>query len=450
MPQETKPRASATGPQVPPEPVADSAGPTDPAIRMRPALNRDPYRGLTKIRDDYTALLPSDPRAPAGPNPDKAAALALMKAKVRQRKKRRVGRGRFGQDAATGDGYVKTASTQAKLLQRGSGLFARYRRELGLHNLLKEDCDPCDFVVWLFSLKPMLAVSSWRIYRASALAWLQTVPHARLDEALATLEADIGIGADAGRARPLGRAGGPARSELAMRFGCGDFAIVMNEVHRLSRSAAVPWLADWLVAGVHTGLRPSEWAATVLEVRSDPGLRQGRRAWLHVLDAEARTGAVAVQRTLDISNFSAPVLDAVRRHSERANAWLLTDKFEMRYSQCAQLLYDVCSVLFPRQQQRYSLFSLRHQFIANMKTIYQPAEVAALVGNIGNDETVKHYSKRRVAWLSKQICEVPVPMPEQVIKMRRQWELYEQRRMAKELRRKLRERRCKVKARRKS
>jgi hypothetical protein len=405
----------------------------------------DPYRELTKIRSDRTAKMPPDPNAPVGPNPDRVA--ALVQARLRQGEERRALRVRSRQDAATGDSYAKAASTQAKSLQRGTGLFARYRRELGLQMMHDEDVDPCDFVIWLFSLKPMLASSSsWRIYRSAALAWVQTVPHARLEEAVAMLEADIGIGADEGRARPRGRRGGPARSEPAKRFARPDFEAVMHEVGKLSRSAAVPWLRDWLSAGINTGLGPSEWAATVLEVRSDPKRRHERLARLHVLNTKARAGANAIQRTLDISNFSDSAFDAVRRHTERASEWSLAGQFEMRHSQCAQVIYDVCSVLFPRQQQRYSLFSLRHQFITNMKTIYQSAEVAALVGHISKDEAVEHYGKRRRAWLREEIREVPVPMPEQVKRMHRQWELYEERQKAKKLRQDLIERRREARA----
>jgi hypothetical protein len=126
--------------------------------------------------------------------------------------------------------------------------------------------------------------------------------------------------------------------------------------------------------------------------------------------------------------------------------WSLAQQFEMRHSQCAQLLYKTCSVLFPRQRQRYSLFSLRHQFIANMKTIYRPAEVAALVGHISEDEAVEHYGKRRAAWLPEEIRDMPAPMPGEVKRMHRQWELYEGRREVKKLREALLDRRREVKA----
>jgi hypothetical protein len=75
-------------------------------------------------------------------------------------------------------------------------------------------------------------------------------------------------------------------------------------------------------------------------------------------NARVSTGANATQRTLDISGFSEIAFGAVRRHVERAGEWSLARKFEMRHSQCVQLLYQACSALFPRQQQRYSLFMI--------------------------------------------------------------------------------------------
>ena len=331
-------------------------------------------------------------------------------------------------------------------MQRGKGLFARYRRESGLQMMREEDTDPCDFVVWLYSLRPSLAkTSGWRIYRAAALAWVQTLPHDGRDEAISMLEADIGIGADQGRAKPSDRQSDKTLSEPAQRFGYRDFVKVQKMAGIVSRSQAVPWLREWLLAGIHTGLQPSEWAAAVLEVRADPKMPRRRRAWLHVLNAKA-PGTDAVQRTLDISNFSDDAFEVVRRHTERVNAWSLAGQFEMRHSQCAQLLYDTCAALFPRQQQHYSLHSLRHQFIANIKTIYGPAEVAALVGHIGKVEKAKHYAKRPAAWRSNEIRDVPVPMPGLVKRMARQWRLFHEREKMKKLRQDLLERRRQARA----
>jgi hypothetical protein len=160
-----------------------------------------------------------------------------------------------------------------------------------------------------------------------------------------------------------------------------------------------------------------------------------------VVNAEASWGrANFCYRTLDISNFSDQAFAAVEEMVKLAGQWTIADEFEMRHSQVAQLLYDVCAVLFPRQRQRYSLSSMRQQFIANMRSFYSPAEVAALVGHISNEPT-EHYAKRRHAWLDNKICEVPVPMPASVLQMRRRLKWHEDRQQMQLLRRTLNEKR---------
>lgn len=79
-----------------------------------------------------------------------------------------------------------------------------------------------------------------------------------------------------------------------------------------------------------------------------------------------------------------------------------------------------------------------------MRSIYQPAEVAALVGGLVTDAPAEHYTKRRAAWLRHEICNVPVPMPEQVKMMERTLEPYEERNKAQELRTALAERRREI------
>jgi hypothetical protein len=435
------------GPASPPQPklerpvspssTTEAVDPKRPAAGARSLMcSFVNNRRITVIQSDQTPQIP-DPTASRGPKLNEAR--ALVQARLDQRAKRRASRSRPRQDAATGGGYVTKASTQAELIARGKGLFARYRRECGLQ-IREEDVDPRDFVIWLMSLKPSLALSSWRTYRAAASAWIQTVPHDGLAEALAALDADIGVGADAGRARP---SGGRGRTDVAKRFPRADFDKVVRKGGKFSRSKARPWLIDWMLASIHTGLWPWEWAATDLEVISDFSRPQGRLVLLHVLNTNSNAArAKPVQRTLDISNFSEDAYETVRRHAERAAAWSKSQQFDMRHSQCAQLLYTICKMLFPLRRQRYTLDSLRHQFVANMKTIYNPPQVAALVGHISSEDTVvEHYGKRRAAWLDDEICEIPVPMKEQVKLMERQWKQYEEWREAKKLRKEWKDRR---------
>src|SRR5665213_620944 len=275
-------------------------------------LTEQPRDGIEKMPDpaDYNAA----PRTiPVGPDPDRMR--ALVEARVRQGDAHRVVI--CGPLPAEGGAAVLSAATQAAYVTRGWGLFARYRRESGLNlaaedldprdfvnwlfglkpslkmtswrqylsrgwglfgryrreiglNPAAEDLDPRDFVNWLFGLKPSLKMTSWRQYRSAALIWVQTLPHTWMEEAAALIEADIGVGADEGRAEQFGRRVGLVRQERAKRFDKKDFDEIVQTLSTFSRSAAVPWLKGWLSAGVATGLRPFEWATTDLEVRSDP------------------------------------------------------------------------------------------------------------------------------------------------------------------------------------
>ena len=358
---------------------------------------------------------------PKGPDPDLVE--ALVEARVRRIDKRRAASGKK-RARSSERSYTLTASAQAAYLSRGKTLFARYKRETDVVGA-DEDMDPRRFVYWLFSLKLTLSPSSWRLYRLAARARIQTLPHEAMQEAVSMLEGDVGARANEVRAQRGRQEGGHAQPGLAKRIDKADFDAVLDSLLAFSRSQMVPCLQDWMVAGIHSGLQPSEWATAILETRQDPNHMQPRRAWLHVVNAKATHGA---HRTLDISDFSDATFAAVERLIDRAEKWSLEEEFDRRRSQCNGLLGEAFAALFPRQQQRCSLDSLHHQFIANMKTRYARAEIAALVGYVSNETAVDFYGKRRLAWPDHEIREVPIPIATQVTRMRERLDLYELRR----------------------
>ena len=387
------------------------------------------YHGIVKLQ---CATSKNDQSEWKGPDADRTA--SLVKAHEERKHKR---------PPSTG-----TPPDILSCLRRAKILFARYRREIGLP-IPEEDSDGKTFVEWLFSLRPMVSSSSWGVYRSSVLTWLASYPHTNREAAIDLLAADVGAGADAYQGRRQGRPPGRAQFEMARRFGNVDFYRVLSDSVRHSRSDAVPWLQDWMIAGISAGLRPSEWALTDLEVRKDDSRASGRQARLYVMRPSATdVGQTIIQRTLDISDFSEAAFQAVRNMVERGQEWTSTQRYDRRQSQCGQLLYQVCEMLFPRQRQRYSLDSVHHQFIANMKCLYEPAAVAALVGHIVVDGPVEHYGKRRAAWRRDEIRDVPVPIPEQVRGMARQLQFYEERHEAQELRRAAKRRREEAKSKR--
>jgi hypothetical protein len=84
-------------------------------------------------------------------------------------------------------------------------------------------------------------------------------------------------------------------------------------------------------------------------------------------------------------------------------------------------------MLFPTRRIKLSLFTLRHQFIANMKSVMDRAEVIAVAGDVGVEDESEHYAKRRAAWNRPDIKDAPVPFEEQVQQARKYLSLVEDR-----------------------
>ncbi|WFU45618.1 hypothetical protein QA640_47410 (plasmid) [Bradyrhizobium sp. CB82] len=124
-------------------------------------------------------------------------------------------------------------------------------------------------------------------------------------------------------------------------------------------------------------------------------------------------------RTLDISSFEPDTVEAVRRMAQNSRDWAMDHKIQQRRSECSQLLYEACDILFPSREIKFSLFTFRHQFIANMKSIMDRADVIAMVGAVDIDCKTDHYAKRRAAWDRSNIRDVPAPIEEQVWQIRR-------------------------------
>ena len=407
-----------------------------PAARPSPAdapLDLDPD---IEILDDPTPPRSTD-GGPDGPDPDQVR--KFLRAGVDRIDGRRAARGlpRLGWRDRD---YKRKAKAQAQYVERGQTLLARYKHECGLVSMSTEDLDPREFVDWLFSFKLNLTAASWRTYRLAARACVQALPHVYGPEALAMLEGDIGAGAEETRP-PKPEEVGDAEVRASTRIDKTHVDAVLATLPTFSRSEMVVPLRDWIVAALATGLQPSEWATAILETQKDTK-QPRRRAWLHVVNPRA---GHPLYRTIEISDFSGEAFGAVERMVERAPAWSLEQKFDLRRSQCTTLLADVHAALFPRQRRRCVLETLHAQFLHNMKTKYSPAEVAALVGYVGNDALVER-GKRRLAWPDPQIVDVPVPMVAAVTQMRQRIETYETRQEASRMRAELKERRRQRKA----
>lgn len=84
----------------------------------------------------------------------------------------------------------------------------------------------------------------------------------------------------------------------------------------------------------------------------------------------------------------------------------------------ATLLHHTCLRLWGESGPHYALYSCRHQFILDAKSIFSREEVAALAGHATDVTAQDGYAKRRKA-KSSGICELPTPDPADVARVRR-------------------------------
>lgn len=386
-----------------------------------------------------TRLRGPDLRKASGPSgPDDELIRRLREARKRRVADRAKARGRDPGAGSrdVGGGVTRSERTHEQYLERGRMLVKRYRREAGLENAPLDALDPKEFVNWFFSLKPTLKPTAWRPYRQAAKAILSTIPHDDVEAAIAMIDADVAEQSESReRRQPEAPAEGGDRAKLPRRTSSlkekrvlkDDYDRMVSFLRHFSRSRFAPILVDWMEAGIATGLRPIEWQATDVEVRVDASAPGGRWVWLYVLNAKATNGrANGIVRTLDLSHFRDDTLRAVQRMSKAGSDWLLAGTYDSMQSQCAQLLYGVSDKV-TKGRRIYSLYSMRHQFVANAKSYHKPEAVSALVGHVVTDTAVSSYGKKRSCWEPEDIRDRAEPVADEVATVRQRLIFFEER-----------------------
>lgn len=384
-------------------------------------------------------------RGRSGPDGERFKQIrAAHRNKVAERAKR------DGRDPGKGSkesvaGMTRSSETQENYIKRGMNLMKRYVRhitpaESALGNSGFDSPDvinPVQFAHFVLSLKPDLKSSSWRAYRQSAKAVIESLPHDDVDRALALFDADFNEPETPEKvSKTKDKSGrGLTRKTSALKetkFPQAHFERALAYLTKFSNSKYSLILADWMVAGITTGLRPIEWQATDVEVIEDPNAPDGRWVWLYVLNAKATNGrGNGLVRTIDISDFDDETIGAVSRMSNRGLTWLKDMSYDHHQSQCSQLLYYVSDKIFTApglgRKKSYCLYSLRHQFIANMKAIKKSEEVSALVGHIVTETAHANYAKSRSAWETDELIGIPSAVSEEVATVRETHKYFEQR-----------------------
>ncbi len=401
-----------------------------PKVTLQPAIKINP---VEEVAEAPIFPVPEEPRRNNRPPtmPSKSALAQMVNARETFETSAKEVHRQVYQSSASGETLTFTNETSAQYHKRANLLLKRYRKENCIDIIDSNDIDNfenvdlVDFIVWLLSLKPLLKAASWRQYRRSVYHALTGLPTEGSEAALSMLDNDV--------AAVEGRSGSDldddnekrTSSQKAKFFKLSDRDKILEHLrfHVVRRNDPAV-LRNWLLAGIAVGLRPLEWRATSVETFTDSETGK-TKIWLFVMNAKTTNmRGNGLMRTIDISDLSDEHVSAVSRISDLGRQWNLNGTYKDKQKATETLLRSVCKKLFPRRIKSYCLYSCRHQFIANMKTIYSPEEVAALAGQSVIETAIKNYGRKTSGWPLEVIGNPPSPLKFEVSMVRKSVEYY--------------------------
>ena len=367
-----------------------------------------PSRG-TRPPSPVAPTLPLDDGVPGGDLPGGDSPAVDARTPVSRKDGRPEGR--------RSEANVVADSTAAAYRARGVSLLRRYCIENGLEP--ETDVDPNEFALFVLSLRKAVKPATWRTYKQAALTALQGMSGDAIEDAVAILDyspapEDVG-------ARPLGAAE-PLKLTSAMKAKSvtfGNFERIRAAVLGGRVAPTAFHLRDWLVAGIATGLRPTEWRAAEIVRRR---VAEEDRVLLVVRSAKATSGrGNGAVRTLDLTSFRATTLAVVERMAKNGKAWEDEGLFDRRQDQCAKMLYRINARLFPNKDTVVALYTLRHQFATNMRSSVgtKQESLAAMMGHAIDATSDGYGMKRSKGWAPEHILDVPAAVESEVATVRK-------------------------------
>lgn len=284
--------------------------------------------------------------------------------------------------------------TKAKYLARFQSFARRFAKDAN-----KDDLTPDEVVAHLILLKPTLSMTSWRTYKNAALYALRTL-HPAHELAITALEEESSAALARKTVNTSGRKGKrvPESAWKALQTGLSKR---IKDEHRHAQG-----LLDFLSSSLITGLRPVEWCFSTIAKHAATG-----RDVIRVRNAKHTNGrANGEYREIFIDELTAEERSGI----ERALAYCSASTEEQAEQIITALRNELgivrgsAIVTAKQPQSSVTLYSFRHQFIADAKlTFDDPVMISALVGHNSTKTAFQHYGKRRFG--SSQTRVYPTP-----------------------------------------
>lgn len=296
---------------------------------------------------------------------------------------------------------TKTDKTQESYLKRARLLVLACRKDLKLKT--HEKLDYRRMVGWLSNKRYGWTKRTWRQYKASIAYflgleinkgdWIAQEAH----EELMKISSEQCM-------KKSNKTSGPKQKKLSGN----DLKKIRNA---LSNSNSM-WAGDierWIEAGLLTGLRPVEWEHAQI-------IQENNLTKLIVGNAKATNGrAHGEYRTLILNGLSSDEIKTIEKHIQRAEEWSRAGQYAKFYLSCSTALNRIVKKIWPKNNKKISLYTLRHQFSANAKASgFTRVEIAAMMGHAVDDTATIHYGRKNAG---SDLIRV-IPEPSEVLRIK--------------------------------
>ena len=267
----------------------------------------------------------------------------------------------------------KVASTKTSYVRRAEQLIRAFERETS--RVLADD--PHAMFSWFNAKVPTLRKSSFRLYKASLVYYFSLY---------GPTELALCIGSIHGSMAALNIQKHKTSSNKMKHVPLDIFYAIIIELTN-SKSEYADLLACWITCNSILGLRPEEWKTASFS--GNTLMCQNAK----FTNGRGRFG----NRNLNLENVQPYILDAAKKFiCERDLLIARGVTFKDIYTGCRQLLLRIQIKLFPRAKQRLSLYSTRHQSIANAKFGgLSKEEIAVMYGHSSHKTAINHYAQRK-------------------------------------------------------
>jgi integrase len=277
---------------------------------------------------------------------------------------------------------TRSQATEISYVVRYQQLRTRFIKETG-----NTDMTPEEVVGHLLSKKEDLTMSYWRLLKNAVLYTMNT-RFSHYNAAIEALQAESSAGLAKTSSRTSGR-----KMKHVPKGAWGKLQIVLQgrakSGHKHSQG-----VLDVLCATLLTGLRPNEWCFSEIAIHGETG-----RELLRVRNSKHSNGRANGEfREIFIDNLTQDERSLIARSLSYCSRTNNSDaaKIQLALKNEFENARDRTLPSLKRAASSITLYSFRHQFIANAKTTFEsPAIIAALCGHSSTKTASMHYGKRR-------------------------------------------------------